>query len=301
MKNRVTLYIATHNKTGLKYFGKTEKYFTQEELQKYYHGSGAYWKNHLKKYGNDVTMEVYGIYNLDEVEEIALKFSEENNIVKALNESGDRKGKKVWANGKPENGLDGNVKGNKHSKETIANMGMKKEKHPFYNKHRSEETKRKISVANKGKNKGKVVAIVNGVSVSMSKEEFDNNDDVITHTTNKVSGFDRITKERIFVSKEEFDANDDYVGVNYNKEITDEVRRKLSLTNTGSKNPRALNIKIYNENGIEQYNFIGEFNKGCKVNNLPVSQLGKSYRNNGKPITTKGYEGWFAKKLSKNI
>jgi len=296
MKNKVTLYISTHNKTGLKYFGKTEKYFTQEELQKYYHGSGKYWLSHLKKHGNDVTMEVYGIYNLNEVEEVALKFSEDNDIVKALNESGDRKGKKIWANMKPENGLTGNVKGNKHSKETIANMGMKKEKHPFYNKHRSEETKRKISASNKGKNKGKVLAVVKGVSVLLSKEEFDNNN-FSTHTTNKVTGFNRITKEKIFISKEEFDANDDYVGVNYNMKITDEFRRKMSFVTTGSKNPRALNIKIYNENGIEQYNFIGEFDKGCKDNNLPVSQLAKSYRNNGKPITSKGYEGWFAKKI----
>ena len=99
MKNKVTLYIATHNKTRLKYFGKTTRYFTEEDLQKNYHGSGTYWKKHLKKHGNDVTMEIYGIYNLDKVEEKALTFSEENNIVESLN----------WANLKPENGLEGGV------------------------------------------------------------------------------------------------------------------------------------------------------------------------------------------------
>jgi len=57
MENKVTLYIAAH-RTGLKYFGKTERYFTQEDLQKYYHGSGIGWKKH----GDDVTMEIYGIY-----------------------------------------------------------------------------------------------------------------------------------------------------------------------------------------------------------------------------------------------
>jgi len=101
--NQVCLYIATHNKTGLKYFGKTTRYFTQEDLQSKYHGSGVYWNNHLKVHGDDVTMEIYGIYNLNEVEEIALKFSSDNNIVKALNESD----KKIWANEKPENGKDG--------------------------------------------------------------------------------------------------------------------------------------------------------------------------------------------------
>jgi len=103
MENKVTLYIATHNKTGLKYFGKTTRYFTEEDLQSKYHGSGKYWKRHLKKHGDDVTMKIYGIYDIAEVEDIALRFSEENNIVKLLNEEG----KKVWANEKLENGLDG--------------------------------------------------------------------------------------------------------------------------------------------------------------------------------------------------
>jgi hypothetical protein len=89
-----TLYIATHNKTQLKYFGQTSKYFTQEELQKYYHGSGKYWKSHLKKHGDDVSMEIFGIFEDDEVEEIALQFSSKNNISES-----DK-----WANLMPENG-----------------------------------------------------------------------------------------------------------------------------------------------------------------------------------------------------
>ena len=104
MEGKVALYIATHNITGKKYFGKTTKYFTQEDLQKHYHGSGKYWKDHLKKHGDDVTMELYGIYSLDEnaedyVESIALKFSEENNITQD---------NEMWANLIPEDGL-GNI------------------------------------------------------------------------------------------------------------------------------------------------------------------------------------------------
>ncbi len=103
MKDTVTLYIATHNVTGKKYFGKTEKYFTEEDLQKNYHGSGKYWTRHLKKHGNkDVTMEIYQICSLNEsdddyVKPIALKFSEENNIVES----------DEWANLKDEDGLVG--------------------------------------------------------------------------------------------------------------------------------------------------------------------------------------------------
>lgn len=102
MHNKVTLYIATHNQTGLKYFGKTTCHFTKEELQKNYHGSGSYWRNHLKAHGDNVTMEIYKICSLDKTKDdyvvpIALNFSTENNIVESTS----------WANKLPENGLDG--------------------------------------------------------------------------------------------------------------------------------------------------------------------------------------------------
>lgn len=114
MKNKVCLYIFTHNITGLKYFGKTKCNFEKTELLKY-GGSGSYWNNHLKKHGRDISVEIYGIYNIEEVKEIALKFSRDNNIVSLLNESGPRKGKKVWANLIPENGIGG------ITKETVKN------------------------------------------------------------------------------------------------------------------------------------------------------------------------------------
>lgn len=81
--NNIYLYIKTHNKTGLKYFGKTV-------LDPYsYHGSGKYWKKHLKKYGHDITTEIYGCYNdKDKCIEDAIKFSKDNNIVES----------KEWAN-----------------------------------------------------------------------------------------------------------------------------------------------------------------------------------------------------------
>jgi len=94
----ITLYIATHNKTGLKYFGKNTKYHTQDELQKHYHGSGKYWRNHLNKHGNNVSMEIwYQDENPEAVSRLAIMFSETYDIVKS----------KEWANLKPENGLDG--------------------------------------------------------------------------------------------------------------------------------------------------------------------------------------------------
>ena len=103
--------IKTHNVTGLKYFCKSTK--EGEKLDRY-KGSGVYWLRHIKKHGYDVTTEIYKEFQDDNLllTQCALSFSEEHNIVES----------KEWANLIVENGLDGNVKGNKHSKSAIANM-----------------------------------------------------------------------------------------------------------------------------------------------------------------------------------
>lgn len=90
----IYLYIKTHNKTGLKYFGKTTKNpFT-------YHGSGKHWKRHIKKHGSDITTEIYyKSHNINDIKNEGIKFSEENNIVES-NE---------WANLIDETGTGGNT------------------------------------------------------------------------------------------------------------------------------------------------------------------------------------------------
>lgn len=93
----ITLYVKTHNVTGLKYFGKT----TKKDPHKY-RGSGKYWKKHIKKYGYDVKTEIIGIFEDEsECEAFAMQFSIDNNIVHSLE----------WANLILENGLDGAPKG----------------------------------------------------------------------------------------------------------------------------------------------------------------------------------------------
>ena len=93
-----TLYIKTHNITGLKYFGKT----TGDPFK--YKGSGKYWTDHLKKHGNDVTTEIVGHFTDKKLcEEVAIRFSKDNDIIHSL----DEQGKKIWANQVIENGLDG--------------------------------------------------------------------------------------------------------------------------------------------------------------------------------------------------
>ena len=124
------LYIKTHNKTGLKYFGKSQKSFGIFEK---YSGSGAYWIKHLRKHGNDVTTRIYGIFDESDLYyreilvKIALDFSETNNIVES----------KEWANLIPEDGIDGRHIGAKHTKESRQKMRD--------NTFVSEEQRRKVS------------------------------------------------------------------------------------------------------------------------------------------------------------
>ena len=158
MEDKVTLYIATHNITGKKYFGKTTRFFTQESLQENYTGSGKYWNKHKKKHGDDVTMEIYCICSLNESDEdyvvpIALKFSEENNIVKD---------KEKWANLMSENGLDGGVKG-QYSEDTRKRLSESKtgvlnhmygktgENCPFYGKNHTADSRAKMSESAKNR------------------------------------------------------------------------------------------------------------------------------------------------------
>lgn len=84
------LYVKTHNKTGLKYLGKTN--------QKDYHsytGSGVYWIRHLEKYGYDYATEILlETENKEELKETGLFFSRLFDVVKS----------KEWANLQEEKG-----------------------------------------------------------------------------------------------------------------------------------------------------------------------------------------------------
>jgi hypothetical protein len=135
----IYLYVKQHSVTGLKYFGKTEKVDPYK-----YIGSGLYWYNHIKTYGNLIeTLEVWGFDNQEMCTDFALTFSKNNNIVES----------KEWANLKFENGLDGNVKGNKMSAETRKKMSVSGKGRTC-----SEETRAKLSLANKGKKRGAMSA-----------------------------------------------------------------------------------------------------------------------------------------------
>lgn len=72
----IYLYLKTHNVTGLKYLGKTIKNPYE------YKGSGVYWKNHLKKYGNDVTTQIlFQSENFDDIVNEGIRLSIDYNII----------------------------------------------------------------------------------------------------------------------------------------------------------------------------------------------------------------------------
>ncbi len=119
------LYLKQHNKTGLKYFGKTIK------NPETYNGSGVYWSAHLKKHGNDVSTIWQKLFtNKEELTQYALKYSEQNNIVESTD----------YANLKPEDGLMGGDTG-------ITAEGRKKISESSKNRIQTEETKQKIKEA----------------------------------------------------------------------------------------------------------------------------------------------------------
>lgn len=97
------LYIKRHKVSGLLYLGKTTG--TEKYLLEQYNGSGSYWTSHLKIHGKEyVETHWYCLFTeKDELVKFALQCSNQWNIVDA----NDANGKKIWANEKPENGLDG--------------------------------------------------------------------------------------------------------------------------------------------------------------------------------------------------
>ena len=86
----IKLYVKTHNKTDLKYLGKTVR-----EDHDTYVGSGQRWLNHLKKHGKDVSTEiVFQSTDPKEIKKKGIELSEKWDIVKS----------DEWANLKPEEG-----------------------------------------------------------------------------------------------------------------------------------------------------------------------------------------------------
>lgn len=133
----IYLYKKTHQKTGLKYLGKT----TRNPF--IYRGSGKRWTNHIKKHGYYVDTEILKeCFDKDEVKTWGLYYSELWNIVES----------KEWANLKPESGDGGDTS---KTPNYIASLKTKKilygEDNPmwggFTDDHRTNLSKAKQGIA----------------------------------------------------------------------------------------------------------------------------------------------------------
>ena len=132
------LYVKTHNKTGLKYLGKT----IQNPYK--YKGSGVYWCRHLSKHGNDVTTEILKeCQNDDEVKYWGQYYSDLWNVVDD----------NAWANLKPETGEGGSGIMTASTKEKI-----KQYKHQYHiiNKEKANIQSREYSKIYRENNKEKL-------------------------------------------------------------------------------------------------------------------------------------------------
>ena len=155
MSNTIYLYLKTHNKTGLKYFG-----MTKQDPEKYM-GSGKRWRNHLSKHGNDVTTEiVYKSKDKSEIAEVGKHYSKLWNIVESNEfanlkiEEGDGGFDHI------NDGSESHIKRCKKAASLVKNRGKGR---PFTSetagltflgKHHTDKAKKKISKANKVKQKG---------------------------------------------------------------------------------------------------------------------------------------------------
>jgi hypothetical protein len=151
------LYVKTHNKTGLKYLGKTK---SKDPFK--YRGSGKYWKRHINKHGYDVTTQILLVTeNKEELKQTGLFFSKLWNIVKS----------REWANLKLENG-DGGwdhiiLKGRTFSDETKRKMSISAivrqtgETNSFYGKTHSDETRKLIGEHSKERGKEQYTKRIN--------------------------------------------------------------------------------------------------------------------------------------------
>lgn len=127
----IYLYVKTHNKTGLKYLGKT----ISKDPHKY-KGSGSYWTSHIKKHGYDVATEIIKeCVTTEEVNKWGLYYSELWDIVNS----------DVWANLKPEIGDGGSFKRSIETKMKISSTMSGRPAHNKGLKQKHKQHKPKIN------------------------------------------------------------------------------------------------------------------------------------------------------------
>jgi len=127
----IYLYVKTHNKTGLKYLGKTVA-----KDPHVYKGSGKVWKDHCSKHGYDYTTEILlETTSSEELRKAGIYYSTLWNVVES----------KEWANLTIEEGSGGVIPS------AFTPEANSKRSNTLKGRTFSEEHRRKLSEANKGK------------------------------------------------------------------------------------------------------------------------------------------------------
>jgi len=127
----IYLYVKTHNKTGLKYLGKT---ISEDPYS--YPGSGKYWSAHLEKHGNDVSTEILLETNdSDELIRQGIYYSENPRVVES----------NIWANLIVEKGDGGDTSQCEAWQVYYSQRDFSGENNPFFGKSHSAKTKEKLA------------------------------------------------------------------------------------------------------------------------------------------------------------
>jgi len=227
-----TLYIKTHNTTGLKYFGKTTK--SGKEFDNY-QGSGTYWQRHLKKHGSSITTEIFAQFedNDTELVKTALRFSKENDIVDSSQ----------WANLIMEDGKDGGLPVELLSEETRRKMSESKKGQIPWNKGKKTpiDVRKKQSEVRKGRFTGE-----NNPMFGKSPSD---------ETRNKLRDINLGKKASESTKKKMSEAHSGDNHYLHGKSHTKETKKKMSDSRKGRfagvNSPRSKIIIIYDLLGIE--------------------------------------------------
>jgi hypothetical protein len=140
------LMVKTHNITGLKYLCQTKKKDPYRYL-----GSGLEWTKHLRNYGKTVKTEI--ILTTTDKQELNEKGRYYSNLWKILTAVDDF-GNRIWANAIPETGGGPGVPNPTDEINKKRAEKLKGRVFPHMRAPRSEQTKNKMSVWQKGVPKG---------------------------------------------------------------------------------------------------------------------------------------------------